>query len=185
MIAVVRKDILLVLKESRHILIEKNSQMLKELSNHTIHNASIFQDEDSLSIAVIIYSLSKLIERNRLDVMKAEKEIAAAERALTEERISDYEHHIKHLFSLISKSDTKLRMYIEEVVQQAQVKKGSKLVAHGLSTAHAAELLGISEWELMSYVGNTTISDDYHETIDVRKRIGTARSLFGLGGVAK
>ena len=63
---VVKKDILKVLSDVAAILQveeEKDVAELRELSNHTIHNASIFQDEDSVSIAILIYSLSKVIER--------------------------------------------------------------------------------------------------------------------------
>ena len=62
----VKKDILAVLNELLEILKVKEDQdilQIKELSNHVIHNASVFQDEDSISVAVLIYSLSKIIER--------------------------------------------------------------------------------------------------------------------------
>ena len=61
----VRKDILKVLHRAIDILSvreEKDVLELKELSNHTIHNSSIFQDEDSISFAILMYCLAKLIE---------------------------------------------------------------------------------------------------------------------------
>ncbi len=63
---VVKKDILQVLSDVVDILKveeEKDVADLRELSNHVIHDASIFQDEDSVSVAILIYSLSKVIER--------------------------------------------------------------------------------------------------------------------------
>ena len=63
---VVKKDVLNVLSDVVKILKvgeETDVIELMELSNHTIHNASVFQDEDSVSIAILIYSLSKVIER--------------------------------------------------------------------------------------------------------------------------
>src|SRR3989339_1066347 len=65
--SIVRNDALQILNKVIEILEtkeEKGTMELKELSNNTIHNASIFQDECSVSIAVLIYSLSKIIERN-------------------------------------------------------------------------------------------------------------------------
>ena len=52
-----------VLKEAREALAANDSLKLKELSNQTIHCAAFFQDEGSLISAVLIYTLSKIIER--------------------------------------------------------------------------------------------------------------------------
>ena len=54
---IVKKDALQILNrviEIVKIKDEKDALELKELSNHTIHNASVFQDDASLSIAVLI-----------------------------------------------------------------------------------------------------------------------------------
>ena len=62
----VKRDILRTLNRTVEILKEKDVTdltELKELSNTTVHNASIYQDEDSVSVAVLIYSLSKIFER--------------------------------------------------------------------------------------------------------------------------
>ena len=56
-------NVLRVLKETR-IAIEKNdSFMLKSLSNQTVNTSSLTQDSDNIAVAVIVYSLSKIIER--------------------------------------------------------------------------------------------------------------------------
>src|SRR3989338_4937323 len=65
---IIKRDIIAVLTELVEILkVKEESDMvqMKELSNHVIHNASVFQDEDSVSIAILIYSLSKIIERKQ------------------------------------------------------------------------------------------------------------------------
>src|SRR3990167_5336501 len=61
--AIVRSNITRLLGESVDAISKGDSFKLKELSNGNIHNASIFQDEDSLSVSVVIYALSKVIER--------------------------------------------------------------------------------------------------------------------------
>ena len=71
-----------------------------------------------------------------------------------------------------------LKLYIEQVINQAEVRKGSELYKHGLSIARVCELMGVSHWELMSYVGKTKIADYGTETFDIRKRIDFVRSLF-------
>ena len=179
----VKKDALQILNKVISILKtkeDKNITELKDLSNHTMHNASVFQDECSVSIAVLTYSLSKIIERDQdgryYPVISALLEKAA--RYLQKDEEYNYHHTIKKLFSEISKIDNKLKLYIQEVINQAEIKKGCKLCEHGLSTARASVILGISQWELMNYIGKTKINEDVHDVIDIRTRLKHARSLF-------
>ena len=179
---VVKRDILKVLSDVARILEveeEKDVADLRELSNHTIHNASIFQDEDSVSAAILIYSLSKVIERregkmNYRDLLKL---INGASGSLKQNRVDEYRRGIKKLFHFISTIDTKLNLYIEQVINQAEIKKGSKLYAHGISLGRAAEILGISQWELMFYIGKTNIPD-VKGGVRLKDRLSYARSLF-------
>jgi len=181
---IIKKDILSILSGIIKILKvkeEKDIAEIKELSNHTIHNASIFQDEDSISIAILIYSLSKIIERKQgeLNYNNILNLLKGAYDFLNKNNIDNYRKTIRKLFSFISTVDTKLKLYIEEVINQAQIKKGSKLYEHGISLARAAEILGISQWELMFYIGKTKITDAYEvELISLKDRLKYARSLF-------
>ena len=178
----VKKDILKVLSDAAAILeVEEDRDVadLMELSDHTIHNASIFQDEDSVSIATLIYSLSKVIERRegKINYSVLLKIIVDAKKNLEQNRIDEYREVIKKFFNFISTIDTKLKLYIEEVIHQAQIKKGSKLYEHGISLARAAEILGISQWELMFYIGKTRLTDS-RGGINVKERLNYARGLF-------
>src|SRR3989338_2111182 len=180
----VKVDIVAILSNAIGILNvkeEKDVVELKELSNHVIHNASIFQDEDSISIAILVYSLSKVIERKgkELDYNGILFFLNKAKDSLLKDGIDDYRGIIKKLFVVISDMDSKLKLYIGEVINQAQIKKGSKLYEHGISLARAAEILGVSQWELMFYIGKTKISDATEEGVDVKERLKFARGLFG------
>ncbi len=179
---VVKRDILKVLADLVGILEveeEGDAAELRELSNHTIHNASIFQDEDSVSIAILIYSLSKVIERKegRVNYRVLLKIAIDAKKNLEGNNIDEYRRAIRKIFDFISTIDTKLKLYIEEVINQAQIKKGSKLYAHGISMARAAEILGVSQWELMFYIGKTKLTD-IKGGVKVKERLNYARSLF-------
>ena len=85
---------------------------------------------------------------------------------------------IKEMFSFIRTMDEKIKMYIFEVINQAQIKKGCKLCEHGISIARASEVLGISQWELMHYIGKTTLIDKFSEPVNVLTRLKIARRLF-------
>lgn len=180
---IIKKDIIAVLSEVVEILkVKEESDMvqMKELSNHVIHNASIFQDEDSISIAILIYSLSKIIERKKkdLDYGKVLNMINLCIATLKNDQDEEFRSSIKNIFDFIRTVDKKLRLYIHEVINQAQIKKGSKLCAHGLSVARAAEVLGISQWEIMHYLGQTTLIDQFSEPVNISYRLNVARSLF-------
>lgn len=179
---IIKKDILSIISKTIEILKvkeEKDVIELKYLSNHTIHNASIFQDEDSVSIAILIYSLSKSIERKlgELNLKPILDLLSSSSNYLKKDNIDEYRKTIKKLFSLISKIDAKLKLYIEEVIKQAQIKKGSQLYRHGISLARAAEILGISQWELMNYIGHTKITD-FESRSDIESRLKFTRGLF-------
>jgi len=179
---IIKNDILKVLSDAADILKEKEEKdvyELMELSNHTIHNASIFQDEDSVSIAILIYSLSKVIERQEggMNYKVLLKFLLDAGNYLEQDRLDLYRKIIKRMFKFISTIDAKLKLYIEQVINQAEIKKGSKLYAHGISLGRAAEVLGVSQWELMSYIGKTKLTD-IKGGVSLRDRLDYARGLF-------
>ncbi len=177
----IKKDIISVLVQLIEILKKKeDSVQIKSLSNHTIHNASVFQDEDSISVAILIYSLSKIIERKEKDI-DYNKVIYLLNSALQNLKNSNddaFRKFIKNLFDFIRAMDKKLKLYIHEVINQAQIKKGCKLCEHGISIARASEVLNISRWELMHYIGKTTLIEQFSEPVNILQRLKFARSLF-------
>ena len=180
---IIKKDIVAVLSDLIEILKVKEDIdiiQIKELSNHVIHNASVFQDEDSVSVAILIYSLSKIIERKQreMDYNKILSMLNSCISYLKNNQDDAFRKSMKNIFDFIRTMDQKLRLYIHEVINQAQIKKGCKLCEHGISVARAAEVLGISQWELMHYIGKTTLIDQFSEPVNVSKRLKIARSLF-------
>ena len=47
-----------------------------------------------------------------------------------------------------------------------------------VGTFEVAEMLNINQWELMEYVGHTTITDKFSENKDVMVRYEFTKSLF-------
>ncbi len=183
MYEIIKNDIIAVLTDLAEILKVKEEAdivQIKGLSNHVIHNASVFQDEDSISVAILIYSLSKIIERKQkdLDYGKVLTMLNSCVSNLKNNEYDAFRKSIKNVFNFIRTIDEKLKLYIHEVINQAQIKKGCKLCEHGISVARAAEVLGISQWELMHYIGKTTLIDQFSELVNVSKRLKIARSLF-------
>ncbi len=173
----VRANIARLLKESLDAIKKGDSFLLKKLSNGNIHNASIFQDEDSLGISVVIYALSKVIERTaarQAIVSRLQKALDA----VSSGKDAAYRSEISQLVRAIRLEDSRLKKFVCSVMEQAQVKKGSAIYEHGISIGRVAEILGISKWELMQYLGKTRISEHSSELIPTEKRLELARRVF-------
>lgn len=183
MIEQIKRDILFVLDELLDILKVKEDKyvyQIKELSNRIIHNASVFQDEDSVSIAVLIYALSKIIERNdaQLNYARLSSMISSCVASLKNGNDERFRRSVKDIFNFIRTVDQRLRLYIYEVINQSQIKKGCKLCEHGVSVARASQVMGISRWELMHYLGKTTLVDQFSDPVNASVRLKFARGLF-------
>lgn len=180
MLSVVKKDVISIL-ENVIIALENNKHhKLSELSNHVIHDASIYQDNDSLTIAVFVYALAKIVQRcceQKISYAIVIPKIKNLLNSLKQDNYKKYNRELQNLMNFIKKTDDKLKLYIEEVFDKAKVKKASKLHEHGLSIARTAEILGINQWELLNYIGKTTITP-FEGIIDVKKRLNYARELF-------
>ena len=176
----VKEDIIKIIDSALISLKEKHSMNLSEISNNTIHNASIFQDQDSITIAVIMYALSKIINRMSKIEPNIINQLTSSRDSLINNHVERYEQMIKNIIDTISGFDEKLNLYIQKVINEAEIKKGSKLYEHGISLARTADLLGITQWELMKYVGHTKIADGFKDEIDVKDRLNYTRQLFGL-----
>ena len=177
----VKSEIIRVLKKAQRLINKQNSKSLKILSEETIKNASIFQDADSISLAVAMYAISKLLERWGYESEHAEQimnELSSAQFSLEEERVDEFRDKFKKVFEFIGAVDKRFREYIDKVIEKAEIKKGSRLYDQGISVGRAAELMGIGQWELMSYVGKTRISEDIRQTTEVKQRLDFARTLF-------
>jgi hypothetical protein len=177
---IIRKDILSVLDQAIAAVQAEDHHSLGELSNHIIHDASIFQDDDSVSVAVLIYALSKVTQRScdeRKSCAFLQPVLVQARDALAQARDDEYRANIRRLLEEIRKIDGQLRLYITQVLEKARVKKASKLHEHGISIARTAELLGVSQWELQDYIGKTTISEG-GMGVRARDRLNMARGWF-------
>lgn len=177
---IVKDDILNTLSKVIDALKKEEYALLPELSNHTIHDASIFQEDDPLTIAVIVYALSKVIQRCLEKGQTSPNVIPSLEQAEESLRAGDdnaYRATMKNLLRQIGEYDKQLKLYIQEVIEKAKIKKASKLHEHGISIARTAELLGLSQWELQSYVSRM-VTEMPRDGTKVLERLRRARELF-------
>ncbi|MBI5797361.1 hypothetical protein HZA98_00470 [Candidatus Woesearchaeota archaeon] len=185
----VQKDILAVLTKVQPLLKQEDVIGLKMLSNETLHNASIFQDHDSISISITIFSFSKIFNQPRLCKhpgciefkTKITKELKGAKIAIEKSEEEHFHKHIKRMFKIIAAFEKKFGMYITAVLDHAKIKKGTRIYEHGFSSGAVAQLLGISRWELLSYLGETKVSDKEKSAgVSTKSRMALTRSLFSI-----
>lgn len=181
------EHIIEVLESTKKALVANNALELKELSDQTIHSASVVQDAGSTTLAVLIYVLSKLIERKNNYKIKSWNKfvkkfngfISLSILAVKENNQEKYENYLENARNSMATISVNLKPYIQEVIRKASINKASKIYEHGISMEQTAKLLGITQWELSEYTGQKNMTN-YHKdlTLDVRKRALMALEFF-------
>jgi len=181
------ENILRIMKESREALEKKDSYKLKVLSDQTLHTATIYQDADNLVVAVLAYSIAKIVERESYQRLEGwdifyNALIKNMDAAILSLETGDYTKFMDYLGKIrnsINKIEGDLSNYIRDIFYKAQVNKAFKLYEHGLSAEQTASILGVSLWDLATYIGQTTVSESHlNEAIPVKDRIKLAESFF-------
>tara|TARA_Y100000310_G_C20644440_1_gene795763 strand:+ start:156 stop:701 length:546 start_codon:yes stop_codon:yes gene_type:complete len=176
----VRKDILSVLTKAIATMQKTSNRAMemRKLSNHLIHSATIFQDKDSTQTAVLLYSISKIMERSgkSTNATILLHELEKAKKVLERKDERQYQGELQKIFRIITKLDKKLTRYVEHLLTHASAKKACNLCEHGVSVGRAAEISGTSKWELMSQIGQSQTPVD--KTARIRDRLKLARRLF-------
>jgi hypothetical protein len=181
------ENVLRILKETRVALEKNDSFTLKSLSNQTINTASLAQDSDNIAVAVIVYSLSKIVERLDYRQLPGWKKFYSNVLLYLDKSIKDIEdknyerfrEDFKGIRGSIENLSGKLKKYVKEVIRSAEINKASRIYEHGISMEQTANLLGISLYELADYVGKTGISDvPENKTLNAKERIKLAMEMF-------
>jgi hypothetical protein len=181
------ENVLRILKETEIAFDKKDAFALKNLSNQTVHTSTIFQDPDNIVVAVVVYVLGKIIERPNYSTMEGwpefqeaiDKNIRTAIKSLESNDLEKFRTAIGKIRNASNKVDGHLKEYIQDVFYKAGVNKAFKMYEHGLSSERTAELLGVSLWDLASYIGQTTISESsITEAMSVKTRIKITEEFF-------
>ncbi len=177
----------LVLKETISALKNKNPIQLKALSDKTIHSACAYQDSGTLTSAVLIYALSKIVEREDYKKIKfwpkIEKKLLSlfklAIDALEKDKHESYEKYMLQARQSLQNAAGSLKQYIQEVLKKASINKASKIYEHGISSEQTAHLLGLTQWEITEYIGSKSNQiDSEKDPISIERRAALALKFF-------
>ena len=182
-----RDNVLRILESTKEAIKLDNAAEIKNLSNQTTNTASRTQDPDNIAVAVMIYSIGKILERENYRSMRGwdtfyRLVISALDMSIRDVKAKNdkgFRKDFELIRKAINKLSGKLKKYIEEVFRKAQINKASRIYEHGVSMEQTAELLGITMYELADYAGRTGISDvPINETMDAKTRIKLAMDMF-------
>jgi len=162
-----------------------NIREIKDLSNQTIHSLTIFQDELSRDIAVISYSLYKILSRSDYQQEKGWnkfyehliKHLTLAKEYIKNGQEQEYTKEINRIQEEIKVLKPDLQNEINNVFESSKIAKASRITEHGVSLGQAAKTLNTSQWDVQQYTGKTGISEKARIK-DVKKRLEFAKSLF-------
>ncbi|MCL5018157.1 MAG: hypothetical protein M1416_00105 [Candidatus Pacearchaeota archaeon] len=183
-----KENVLRILQEAKDAIKNNDSIKLKLLSNQTNNTASLTQDPDNIAVAVVVYSISKIIERTEYRELPGWKDFykiitSAIDNSINAIKKNDdakLKENLVAIRNAVSKLSGKLKEYIQDVFRKAQINKASKIYEHGISMEQTANLLGVTLFELATYSGQKPETSEVSltHTLDVKTRLKTAMDLF-------
>jgi hypothetical protein len=185
----IRKDILSVIEKSILAFKRGDISSLETQSDRTIHNSSIFQDKHSITTAVVIFSLYKLMEKHRYTKYsgwsKFEKsvlfELKKAKVSIRGGNLNGYLSSLKRIIKDMNKLEKNVGRFVDQVIHRSKVKKATNIHRHGISSSRVAKLLDIPTWDVKSYLGATKEFDaPFNISKSAKERVKLAEELFGL-----
>lgn len=181
------ENVLRILKRTRELIIEDNPYEIRILSDQTVHSATVSQDPDNIVVAVLVYSLGKVIERQNYRRMSGWNDFISfvmnqldlTIKHLEKNEVSKSRNHLGKIRNYINKVDGDLSSYVRDIFQKANINKAFKIYEHGLSSQQTAKLLGVTLWDMASYIGQSTVHESHFGlTMPVKKRIKIAEDFF-------
>ncbi|MBT3408726.1 hypothetical protein HOC99_04645 [Candidatus Woesearchaeota archaeon] len=166
-----------------------NTEKLLILSNEMIHDSSIYQKNIILKFSTLIYCIAKMIKEqknkksNNLETIfcKYYNNLKLMYTYLKKNNINKFENKIVEIFNLILKNNNKFNIYIQDIINSTTIKKGSKLVDHGISIETVSKMTGLNQWELYNYLGKTNFEIVLDEKIQkTQKRLDHAKKIFNI-----
>ena len=182
-----KENVLRIFQETKEAITKGDVAKIRNLSNQTTNTAALTHDPDNISVAVVVYALSKIMEREDYRKLPGWNNlyntyIGAIDKILVALQKNDektFRQNIELIRNALNKSSGKLKDYIKDVFRSASINKASRLYEHGISMEKTSKLLGITQFELAEYAGKGKIPDvPEAKTVNVRSRIKLIMDMF-------
>ncbi len=156
---------------------------LKNLSEHVIADVALYRNVDAATLAILIYSIYKSLPCIPADKQKELIEsLDKLQSHIQKKEFTKYNDSIKELFELLRACNSQIKTHIQDVFYAAKIRKGTDLLEQGLSLARAADLMGVSRWDVLQYGGTKVTQVEHTESWPAAKRLKLARSIFATKG---
>jgi len=121
-----RDNVLRILEETKNSIKAGDATKIKILSNQTTNTASLTQDPDNIAVAVIVYSIGKIMERRDYQQLRGWKEFYRLVNSSLDRAIKDVQKNNEKGFrsdfemirKAINKVSGKLKRYIQELLKE-------------------------------------------------------------------
>ncbi len=151
----------------------RKSNKLRKIMNRISHDASLSSSKVLLELAVIAYTLSKILTKSYIYNRKNEKILKEIENAfydlLRMKKVNL--PSLNKVKNLIKSLEAKDKRYVISLLYKGRLKIASSLYAEGISLGTAASFCGVDKQELLDYVGKTMMYDRLKDEYPVKKRI--------------
>jgi len=71
-----------------------------------------------------------------------------------------------------------LKNYIEEILKKSSINRANKLYEHGISLGQTAKLLGLTQWEISEYAGQSKTDEYVSSLLSAKQRAKMAMEFF-------
>lgn len=167
-------------------LAKHDDQAMRDLSSKMVRETSRIHDQDLISLTIISYSLSKIIQKRYYRegrrwpsfLGRVMDNLARASERLQSGDIKAMRESFRTVFNAMVELDAEVGHHVNWVIEKAKIKKASTLYAIGFSIGMSAKLTGASMWEVMDYAGKTKIVDEEKVTRSISSRLELARKVF-------
>lgn len=164
---------------------KRNISALKILGAEFASDAFIHESRYLVDLSIISYSFSKFLEKPYISSsilwVESSEEVLSnlgnCLNALNKNDFDSYSELISNILSTLEDVSSSLGRFSTSVIFKARIKAAAQIYAHGASLGRAAEIAGIDEPSLSSYVGVTRLHEKY-KTYGVRERLSRIESLF-------
>lgn len=159
---------------------EEDITLLREMGAKLARVGAITESHQCLEAGAISYALSKLLQHEyppdtwgqfKKDILELFNEIDVNDMDLTDSSFDS-------IFEMISEFDKKMGKFSWNLKIKAMANKATTAYASGLSAGKAAQLSGVSKWEILSYAGKTRLPDEIGLSNDLIVRLENARRVL-------
>ncbi|HIH15901.1 MAG TPA: hypothetical protein HA252_00665 [Candidatus Diapherotrites archaeon] len=159
---------------------------LKESSEACLQRAAMVNDRGYANLALIGYSLNKLVSKRHIVIdhqwtaIKAKilRELDLAAYSLARGKPKEFGKSLDTIIEVVSEVDHEFGRYAISMEEKARLKMASAAYGLGLSLSQAVDLTGAEKEDVQNYIGWTRMHDEEGITFGIAARLKPLREMF-------